>query len=69
MKIVYDKQTHKILGVQAIGHGIVVQRANYYATAMTLDATIDDMSFVDLCYSPPYSGVWDTSLILSNTIK
>jgi len=30
---------------------------------------VDEMGFMDLCYSPPFSGVWDAALIASNTAK
>lgn len=69
VKIVYDVQTRKVLGAQTIGQGIVVPRANYFAIAIMGGLTVDDMGFADLCYSPPFSGVWDVTLIASNTAK
>lgn len=69
VKIVYDAKTRKILGAQTVGQGIVVPRANYFAIAITAGLTVDEMGFLDLCYSPPFSGVWDVTLIASNTAK
>lgn len=69
IKVVYDAKTRKILGAQTVGAGIVVPRANYYAIAIYAGLTVDEFGFMDLCYSPPFSGVWDAALIASNTAK
>lgn len=69
IKVIYDRTSRKILGAQTWGQGIVVPRANYYAIAIYSGLTVDEMGFMDLCYSPPFSGVWDAALIASNTAK
>ncbi len=69
IKVIYDAKTRKLLGAQAYGQGIVVPRVNYYAIAIYSGLTVDEMGFMDLCYSPPFSGVWDAALIASNTAK
>ncbi|MEG0579220.1 MAG: FAD-dependent oxidoreductase, partial [Niameybacter sp.] len=69
IKLVYDAETRKILGAQTVGAGVVVPRANYYAIAIYSGLTVDEFGFMDLCYSPPFSGVWDVALIASNTAK
>lgn len=69
IKLIYDPETRKILGAETYGQGIVVPRANYYAIAIYSGLTVDEMGFMDLCYSPPFSGVWDAALIASNTAK
>ena len=69
IKVIYDRATRKILGAETWGAGIVVPRANYYAIAIYSGLTEDEMGFMDLCYSPPFSGVWDAALIASNTAK
>ncbi len=69
IKVIYDSETRRLLGVQAIGKGTVVPRANYYAIAIYSGLTVDEMGFMDLCYSPPFGGVWDAALIASNTAK
>lgn len=69
IKLVYDAETRKILGASVWGQEIVVPRANYYAIAIYAGLTVDEMGFMDLCYSPPFSGVWDAALIASNTAK
>lgn len=69
IKVLYEVTTRKILGVQCIGQGTVVPRANYYAMAMYAGLTVDEMGMLDLAYSPPFNGVWDAALIAANTIK
>lgn len=69
IKVLYDPVTRKILGASTWGQGIVVPRANYYAIAIYAGLTVDEMGFMDLCYSPPFSGVWDAALIASNSAK
>ena len=69
IKLIYDKATRKVMGAETWGQGIVVPRANYYAIAIYAGLTVDEMGFMDLCYSPPFSGVWDAALIASNTAK
>ncbi|MGL5972580.1 MAG: CoA-disulfide reductase [Oscillospiraceae bacterium] len=69
IKLIYCPTTRKILGAQTIGSGNVVPRANYYAIAIYSGLTVDEFGFLDLCYSPPFSGVWDVSLIASNAAK
>jgi NADPH-dependent 2,4-dienoyl-CoA reductase/sulfur reductase-like enzyme len=69
IKLIYDAKTRVILGASTWGQGIVVPRANYYAIAIYSGLTVDEMGFMDLCYSPPFSGVWDAALIASNSAK
>lgn len=69
IKVVYEQESRKILGVQTYGQGIVVPRANYYAVAIHAGMTVDEMGYMDLCYSPPFGGVWDAALIAANTAK
>lgn len=69
IKLIYEAGTRKILGAETYGQGIVVPRANYYAIAIYAGLTVDEMGFMDLCYSPPFSGVWDAALIASNTAR
>ncbi len=69
IKLVYHAETRKILGAQLFGKGSVAERASYYAIAMSADVGIDEMGMMDLCYSPPFNGVWDAALVAANTAK
>lgn len=69
VKLVYDPRSRRILGAQTFGKGVVVPRANYFAIAISAGMTLDEFGYLDLCYAPPFSGVWDVSMIAVNTAK
>lgn len=69
IKLIYHPETKQLYGAQLIGQGIVVPRANYYAIAIAADLSLDAFGYLDFCYSPPFSGVWDAALIAANTSK
>lgn len=69
IKLLYNPESRHIFGAQIVGRGVVVARANYYAIAISAGMTVDEFGFLDLCYSPPFSGVWDATLIAANTAR
>ena len=68
-KVIYDKNTYKILGVQGVGENDVVMRVNMFSVAIFAGMTAEDYSMIDLCYAPPFSGSWDATHIVANVIK
>ena len=56
-----DKQTRKLLGAQIAGHyqGEVAKRIDIFATAIFHDMKVEDISELDLSYTPPLSSPWD----------
>ncbi len=58
-KLLFDKQTSKILGAQAIGAGNVDKRIDIIATLIKSDGTIFDLKDLELCYAPPFSTARD----------
>ncbi|MDY6897448.1 MAG: FAD-dependent oxidoreductase, partial [Cyanobacteriota bacterium] len=56
-----DKQTGKLLGAQIAGHyqGEVAKRIDIFATAIFHDMKVEDISELDLSYTPPLSSPWD----------
>ncbi|MDQ0415810.1 CoA-disulfide reductase [Mesobacillus stamsii] len=59
VKLVYHKETHKVLGGQIIGENGVDKRIDVLATAIFHSMTTDELLDLDLAYAPPYNGVWD----------
>lgn len=59
MKLVYDRQTGRILGGQAVGKAGVDKRIDVIATAMHFKGTIDDLAGLDLTYAPQYGSAKD----------
>ncbi|WP_026559174.1 CoA-disulfide reductase [Bacillus sp. J37] len=59
VKLVYHKETYKVLGGQIIGENGVDKRIDVLATAIFHSMTTDELLDLDLAYAPPYNGVWD----------
>jgi len=55
LKMVADQSSGRILGVQVVGPGDAAKRLDAAATAITLGATVFDLTQLNLGYSPPYS--------------
>ncbi|SMB99634.1 NADPH-dependent 2,4-dienoyl-CoA reductase, sulfur reductase [Thermanaeromonas toyohensis ToBE] len=69
IKMVADKATRKLLGVQIVGPGEVAKRVDVAATAITLGATIDQVANLDLAYAPPYSTALDPLTHAANALR
>jgi NADPH-dependent 2,4-dienoyl-CoA reductase/sulfur reductase-like enzyme len=59
LKLVYHKETLKVLGGQIIGGNGVDKRIDVLATAIFHSMTTEELLDLDLAYAPPYNGVWD----------
>jgi len=59
LKMVAEKESGRLLGVQVAGPGDGAKRLDAAATALTLGATVKDLSQLNLGYSPPYSVAID----------
>ena len=59
LKLVYDPETEKVLGAQAVGREGVDKRIDVIATAMALGATVRDLAGLDLAYAPPFGAAKD----------
>lgn len=55
IKMVADNSTHKFLGIQVLGKGAVDKIVDIAATALTLNASLEDLENMDLTYAPPFS--------------
>jgi len=59
MKVVFEKETYKLLGAQIIGYDGVDKRIDVLATAMNAGLSALDLVDLDLAYAPPYSSAKD----------
>ena len=59
LKLVYDRETSRLLGAQAFGRAGVDKRIDVLATALQGRMTLDDLAELDLAYAPPYSTAND----------
>ena len=69
LKVLYDKESGKILGAQAVGKEGVDKRIDVIATIMRLGGTTADMRDAELCYAPPYSGAKDPINMIGMAIE
>lgn len=69
LKLVADRSTGRILGLQAVGEGAVDKRLDAAAAAITFGATADQLSQLDLAYAPPYSAAMDNLIVAADILK
>ncbi|MDK2918665.1 MAG: hypothetical protein PWQ37_1398 [Candidatus Petromonas sp.] len=67
-KLIADKNTHKVLGAQVIGEGVVDKPIDIIATAITLGAKVEDLEKLDLAYAPPFSMAMATTIVAANVL-
>ena len=59
MKLIFDRETGKIFGAQAIGADGAEKRIDVIATAIKGGLTVEDLTNLELCYAPPFSSAKD----------
>ncbi|GGK30307.1 CoA-disulfide reductase [Caldalkalibacillus thermarum] len=69
IKLICERRTRRILGAQAIGNKGVVLRIDIFAVAIHNKMSADELGMTDLCYAPPFAGVWDAVHIACNAVK
>jgi NADPH-dependent 2,4-dienoyl-CoA reductase/sulfur reductase-like enzyme/rhodanese-related sulfurtransferase len=69
LKIVVDKKSRRLLGVQATGPGAGDKRIDVAAMAITAEMTVDQLANADLCYAPPYSPAMDNLITAANVAR
>lgn len=69
IKLIYEEKSCRILGAQAIGNKGAVMRIDMFAIAIHNNMTTMDLGMTDLCYAPPFAGVWDAVHIACNAAK
>lgn len=69
VKLVVEKSSNRLLGGQVVGPGETAKRVDVLATALTFDATVDDLANLDLAYAPPYSSAMDPLHNAANVIR
>ena len=59
MKIIFEKETYRLLGAQIIGYEGVDKRIDVLATAIHAGLKGNQLKDLDLAYAPPYSSAKD----------
>ena len=55
IKMIADKATQRLLGVQVLGTGAVDKVVDIAVTAISMKATMSDLQSMDFAYAPPFS--------------
>ncbi|MBM4764650.1 CoA-disulfide reductase [Bacillus sp. B15-48] len=59
LKLIFEEETGKIFGAQAVGADGVDKRIDVIATAIKGGLTVEDLTNLELSYAPPYSSAKD----------
>ncbi|WP_327303861.1 FAD-dependent oxidoreductase [Streptomyces sp. NBC_01298] len=63
VKMLAERRTGRLLGVQIVGGPGSAKRVDIAAVALTAGMTVDQVVSLDLGYAPPFSPVWDPVLV------
>lgn len=63
VKMLAERRTGRLLGVQIVGREGAAKRVDVAAVALTACMTVEQMTALDLGYAPPFSPVWDPVLV------
>ncbi|KOU38542.1 flavoprotein oxidoreductase [Streptomyces sp. WM4235] len=63
VKMLAERRTGRLLGVQIVGGAGAAKRVDIAAVALTAGMTVDQVVSLDLGYAPPFSPVWDPILV------
>ncbi|MFF6980047.1 FAD-dependent oxidoreductase [Streptomyces sp. NPDC008343] len=63
VKMLAERRTGRLLGVQIVGREGAGKRVDIAAVALTAGMTVDQVVSLDLGYAPPFSPVWDPVLV------
>ena len=71
LQIVVDRKTRRILGAQGIGHNgdALVGRINSIAAMLPYHPTVEDISNLEVAYSPPFAAALDIVNAAANTAE
>lgn len=69
LKLITEKSSRKLIGIQGVGTGEVIKRIDVAVTAMAGHMTADDVANLDLAYAPPYSEAMDILIHGANTVR
>jgi NADPH-dependent 2,4-dienoyl-CoA reductase/sulfur reductase-like enzyme len=63
VKVLAEERSGRLLGAQIVGRANSAKRIDVFATAIWNGMTLEEMTFMDLSYAPPFSPTWDAVLV------
>ena len=67
-KLIADKVTHRLLGAQVVGEGVVDKPIDTLALGIAMGMTVDQLSGMDLAYTPPFASALSSSIVAANVL-
>jgi NADPH-dependent 2,4-dienoyl-CoA reductase/sulfur reductase-like enzyme len=68
VKMVAERTTGRIIGAQIIGREGAAKRVDVLAAAIWNEMTAEEFASLDLGYAPPFSPVWDPTLVAAHKV-
>jgi NADPH-dependent 2,4-dienoyl-CoA reductase/sulfur reductase-like enzyme len=68
VKLIVDRESRRVIGAQSAGYGDVTRPIDVAATAIMSSMTVDDLSQLDLAYSPPFGSLWNPLIVASQAV-
>ncbi len=66
--VMADRVTRRLLGVQIVGGHGAGKRIDAAAAVMWAGGTVDDLAWMDLSYSPPFSTAWEVLQVAARRV-
>lgn len=68
IRLVASSRDGRLLGMQSAGYGDVARRVDVAAAAIASRLTVDDVSRLDLAYTPPFGSLWDPLQVAAQAV-
>nr|WP_086938107.1 CoA-disulfide reductase [Thaumasiovibrio occultus] len=69
LKLIYDADSHVVLGAQMLGRKGAVHRIDALAVAIAMGMTTQQLGMMDFAYAPPFARTWDVMNVAGNVAK
>ena len=63
-----DKASHRLLGAQIVGEGVVDKPIDTLALGIAMGITVEQLSGMDLAYTPPFASALSSSIVAANVM-
>lgn len=67
-KLIADRATHRLIGAQVIGEGVVDKPIDTLALGIAMNMTVEQLSGMDLAYTPPFASAMSSSIVAANVM-
>jgi len=67
-KLIADKISHRLLGAQIVGEGVVDKPIDTLSLGIAMGITVDQLSGMDLAYTPPFASALSSSIVAANVM-